>query len=137
VVEVTRRFVREAELEDRIDYIAGNAVEQKWPGAQDAVLMSYLLSAVPGSAMPRLFAAAFQALEPGGLLLVHDFMVDDDRSGPRSAALWFMTLLFDPRAVSFTAAELVGLAEGAGFAQASVRHLIPGITRLLVARKPD
>ncbi len=136
VIEVAKRFVHEAGLEGRVDYIAGNAVAEKWPGAQDVVLMSYLLSAVPGSAMPRLFAQAFDALEPGGLLLVHDFMVDDDRSGPRNAALWFMTFVFDPGAVSFSPSDLLGLARGAGFVDASVRELIPGITRLLVARRP-
>jgi len=137
VIEVAKRFVQEAGFEGRVDYIAGNAVTQAWPGSQDVVLMSYLLSAVDGSAMRRLFIKAFQALEPGGLLLIHDFMVDDDRSGPRSAALWFMTFLFDPGAVSFTPSELVALAQGAGFVGASVRELIPGITRLLVARKPS
>jgi hypothetical protein len=63
-------------------------------------------------------------------------MVDDDRSGPRNAALWFMTFLFDPEAVSFTPSELVALVEGAGFVEVTVRDLIPGLTRLLLARKP-
>jgi len=98
--------------------------------------MSYLLSGVGGSAMDRLFAQGFHALEPGGLLLVHDFMVDDDRSGPANAAMWFMTFLFDPEAISFTPSELVALVEGAGFVDANVRDLIPGITCLLIARKP-
>lgn len=136
VIEVAKRFVREAGLEQRVDYIAGNAVTQAWPGGQDVVLMSYLLSAVAGSAIGRLCAQAFQALEPGGLLLIHDFMVDDDRSGPRNAALWFMTFVFDPEAISFSPAELVALVESAGFVDTTVRDLIPGITRLLIARKP-
>jgi SAM-dependent methyltransferase len=137
VIEVARRFVREAGLEERIDYVCGNAVTQEWPRSQDVVLMSYLLSGVAGTAMGRLFTRAFQALEPGGLLLVHDFMVDDDRSGPRNAALWFMTFLFDPEAISFTPSELVHLIEDAGFVDANVRDLIPGITRLVIAQKPS
>jgi ubiquinone/menaquinone biosynthesis C-methylase UbiE len=137
VIEVAQRFVREAGLEDRVDFISGNAVTENWPRSQDVVLMSYLLSGVAGSVIDGLIARAFQALEPGGRLLVHDFMVDDDRSGPPNAALWFMTLLFDPEAISFTPSGLVRAVEGAGFVNASVRDLIPGITRLLVARKPS
>jgi 2-hydroxy-4-(methylsulfanyl)butanoate S-methyltransferase len=137
VIEVAKRFVSEAGLEDRVDCIGGNAVTQEWPGSQDVVLMSYLLSGVAGSAIGGLLAQAFRALEAGGLLLVHDFMVDDDRSGPQNAALWFMTFLFDPEAISFTPSDLVVLAEGAGFVDARVRDLIPGITRLLMARKPS
>lgn len=136
VIEVAKRFVREAGLDNRVDYIDGNAVTQEWPRSQDVVLMSYLLSGVAGSAIGGLFTKAFHALEPGGLLVIHDFMADDDRSGPRNAALWFMTFLFDPDAISFTPSELVVLVEGAGFVDATVRDLIPGITRLLIARKP-
>jgi ubiquinone/menaquinone biosynthesis C-methylase UbiE len=137
VIEVAKGFVREAGLGDRVDYLAGNAVTEAWPGSQDAVLMSYLLSAVAGSAIDSLFAKAFVALEPGGLLLVHDFMVDDDRSGPTNAALWFMTFVFDPEAISFGPAELVARLGRAGFVDAAVRDLIPGITRLITARKPS
>ena len=85
----------------------------------------------------RFFTQAFHALEPGGLLLIHDFMVDDDRTGPRNAALWFMTFLFDPEAISFTPSELLEHTKAAGFVDASVQELIPGITRLLIARKPS
>jgi len=137
VIDVAKRFVREAGLDGRVDYVIGNAVTQQWPSSQDAVLMSYLLSGVAGGAMSALFAKAFQALEPGGLLLVHDFMVDDDRGGPRNAALWFMTFLFDPDAISFTPAELTALVEAAGFVDPTVRDLIPGLTRLLIARRPS
>jgi ubiquinone/menaquinone biosynthesis C-methylase UbiE len=136
VIEVAQRFVREAGLADRVDYIGGNALTAAWPQAQDVVLLSYLLSGVAGSAMERLCAQAYHALAPGGRLVIHDFMVDDDRSGPRNAALWFMTFLFDPEAVSFTPSELVALVEGAGFVEVTVRDLIPGLTRLLLARKP-
>lgn len=136
VIEVARRFVREAGLQDRVDYVSGDAVTQQWPGQQDVVLMSYLLSGVAGSMIDRFFTQAFHALEPGGLLLIHDFMLDDDRTGPRSTALWFMTFLFDPEAISFTTSELLARAEGAGFVDAGVQDIIPGITRLLTARRP-
>lgn len=136
VTDVAKRFIAEAGLTDRVALLSGDAVNTPWPAGQDVVLMSYLLSGVPGASIQTLFDKAFHALEPGGRLLVHDFMVNDDRSGPRSAALWFMTLLFDPQAISFSAAELEPLAKGAGFVELSVGDLIPGITRLLTARKP-
>ena len=136
VVEIARRFVQEAGLQDRVEYIGGDAAMQQWPGQQDVVLMSYLLSAVAGNVISRFFTQAFHALEPGGLLLIHDFMVDDDRTGPRNAALWFMTFLFDPDVISFTPSELLEQTEAAGFVDASVQELIPGITRLLIACKP-
>jgi hypothetical protein len=43
VVSVARRFIAEAGLEDRIELLAGDALQVAWPDRQDAVLMSYLL----------------------------------------------------------------------------------------------
>ena len=44
--------------------------------------MSYLFSGVPGFEVPRLVEYAFDCLAPGGSFMVHDFMVEDDRTGP-------------------------------------------------------
>ena len=38
----------------------------------------------------RRLKRARDALTPGGRLLVHDFMLDDDRQSPALAALWFL-----------------------------------------------
>ena len=75
--ETARRYVAEAGLSDRVAHIQGNAITTDWPGGQDVVLMSYVWSAVGGNDIPTLARRAFAALKPGGLVLVHDFMVDD------------------------------------------------------------
>jgi predicted O-methyltransferase YrrM len=137
MVDVARRFVREAGLESRIGYVVGNATEVAWPAPQDAVLMSYLLSSVAERAVTALVGQAATVLVPGGHLIVHDFMVDDDRSGPVNAALWSVASLhLDPEAVSLTPEWLSGVVRRAGLTPAPVRDVIPGITRLLLARKP-
>jgi hypothetical protein len=100
------------------------------------VLLSYLMSAVAGEAIPRLARLAYDALRPGGQLLVHDFFVDDDRQGPRGAALWFVLFLFNPDAVSLTPGGLTAALAASGFTDVTVRDVIPGLTRLAIARKP-
>ena len=40
-----------------------------------------------------MLATAHRSLRPGGLLVVHDFMLDDDGPGPDPAALWFLQYL--------------------------------------------
>src|SRR6056297_486644 len=88
VAEIGWRFVAEADLVNRVRYIPGNALESTWPSEQDAVLMSYLLSGVPGSKIKDLLQWSWNSLEPGGVLMVHDFMIEKDRRGPTLAALW-------------------------------------------------
>ena len=69
--------------------------------------MSYLLSAVREGDIPALLASAYRSLRPGGLLIVHDFMLDEDEQGPALAAQWFLlNLALQPDAGSFSAATL-------------------------------
>ena len=72
---------------DRIRYIPSNALVAEWPKEQDAILMSYLFSGIPGEEMQRVIQNAFNCLASDGTFMVHDFMVENDRSGPPMAAL--------------------------------------------------
>jgi predicted O-methyltransferase YrrM len=137
VIEVARRYVEEAGLVDRVEFLGGNALEREWPRAQDAVLMSYLLSAVSEAHIGLLMEKARLALKPGGLLILHDFMVEADRSGPRDAALWLLnTVTMRSDAVSFSAEDLDAIAQRHGFTSVSSQVLIPEITKLVIARSP-
>ena len=80
-VDTAKRYAREAGLADRITNLAGNAVGVDWPGGHDVILMSYVWSAVGEADIAVLAKRAAAALLPGGLLLIHDFMVDDGAKG--------------------------------------------------------
>jgi len=137
VVAVAERFVKEAKLQDRIAYVRGDAVSAPWPNRQDVVLMSYLLSAVAEASIPLLFRKAWDALRPGGLLLIHDFMLDDNETGPALAALWFLQYLSGRiDGISFSAATLTAQLLDQGFERVSDQIVIPEITKLVVCTKP-
>ncbi|MBR9764275.1 MAG: methyltransferase [Rhodobacteraceae bacterium] len=137
VAALGRRYVGQAGLSDRITYLEGNALETAFPGGQDIVLMSYLFSGVPGEAHEALIARAFAALNPGGLLLIHDFVVEADRTGPALAALWQLQhTAFTPEARSLDAGWLQSRLEVAGFEGVEVRGMIPEMTMLAQARRP-
>lgn len=137
VTEVASRYIGEAKLTERIDLLPGNALEVNWPSDRDAVLMSYLISAVGEGDIAELLRRGYEALKPGGRLIVHDFMLEDDRSGPFSAAgffLSYLTLRSDP--ISFSAAELKPWLGDAGFVDFQSGQMIPEITKYAVVRKP-
>jgi ubiquinone/menaquinone biosynthesis C-methylase UbiE len=137
VAALGRDYVRKAGLEDRITYVEGDALKTDWPGGQDAVLMSYLFSGVPGEAHDGLVARAFDRLAPGGRLLIHDFVVRSDRTGPKLAALWQLQhTAFTPRARSLDEAWLGTALAGAGFEAVEITPMIPEMTMLAQAVKP-
>ncbi|MCR8546975.1 acetylserotonin O-methyltransferase [Salipiger sp. P9] len=136
VAALGRRYVEAAGLSERISYVEGNALERGWPGGQDVILMSYLFSGVPGAAHDGLIGRAFDHLAPGGRLLIHDFMVHADRSGPPLAALWQLQhTAFTPEARSVDTEGLTALMTAKGFAEASVSEMIPQMTMLAEARR--
>lgn len=138
VIEVARGYVRDAGLVDRITLTAGDAREIAWPGGQDVVFMSYLLSAVGGDAIAPLLQRALGVLRPGGRLIIHDFMLDETHSGPSSAALFFLSYLSaNPDAVSFTSGDMARWTRAAGFVDPAAEVMIPEITMMVTATKPE
>jgi SAM-dependent methyltransferase len=137
VVGLGAEKVAEAGFSDRIQFIGGNALDYDWPTDVGAVLMSYLYNGVPGDSIPELARKAHEVMQPGGLYVVHDFMVEDDRSGPHLAALWQLQhLAFTPAAKSITPSWVSGVMEGSGFTDINVQELIPGMTKVVWGTKP-
>lgn len=138
VITVTREYRDSAGLAERIELLAGDATHTPWPANQDVVLMSYLLSALADREVDVVLAKAHASLRPGGLLVVHDFMLDDDAPGPALAALWFLQYIaYRADSVSFSAQSLGARLRNAGFAPDSGAVLIPEITKVILARKAD
>jgi len=138
VAEIGWQFISGAGMVNRIRYIPSNALTAEWPKGQDAILMSYLFSGIPGSEVPRLVEYAFDCLAAGGSFMVHDFMVEDDRTGPPMAALWQLQhMAFTPDARSVTPGWLRTRLHEVGFVNIREDEMIPGLTRLIHARKPD
>lgn len=137
VAEIGWQFIAKAGMVDRIRYIPSNALVAEWPKEQGAILMSYLFSGIPGAEVSRLVDYAFDCLEPGGSFMVHDFMVENDRTGPPMAALWQLQhMAFTPEARSVTPGWLRTRLSEAGFVDIQEDEMIPGLTRLIHARKP-
>ena len=136
-VATSRRYAAEAGMSDRVQHVAGNAITTDWPGAQDAILMSYLWSAVGANDVKVLARRAFEATRPGGLVLVHDFMVDDAYEGPRFAAWYLLSSLVDnPEAECLTPAFVEDALRDAGFEIERTETMLEGITSLTRARRP-
>lgn len=135
--ETARRYVAEAGMSERVSFVQGNALGTDWPGGQDVVLMSYVWSAVGGSDIVNLARRAHAALKPGGLVLVHDFMVNDDHEGPGFAAWYLLSSMLDNPAAECLSPGLVeGRLRDAGFAIEGTAPMLDDITQLTRARRP-
>ena len=136
-VSTSTRYALAAGMSDRVRHAAGNAITTDWPPDQDVVLLSYLWSAVGGNDIKVLARRAYESLRPGGLVLVHDFMVDDAHESPRFAALYLLSAILDnPEAECLTPAFVEGALRDAGFEIETTGPMLVEITSVTQARRP-
>src|SRR4029079_9021685 len=88
VISVTERIVEEAGLASRITCVGGDLRTDAWPGGADVILLSYIVSCYAPETLDALLSRALEYLPAGGDLLVQDFALYPDRSGPRNTALF-------------------------------------------------
>jgi len=84
-----------------------------------------------------MYDQAFSALSPGGRIIIHDFMVNNDRSGPLSSSIWAVAhLAVNPKGLGLSPRNVIEMLEKSGFVAPIVSEMIAGLTKTIVARKP-
>lgn len=86
--------------------------------------------------MPRMMRLAYEATGTGAMVIVHDFMLDEDRNGPREAAQFFLSYIaYRTDSASFNAKDVAAMMREAGFDVKRSEPLIPGLTGLVIGER--
>ena len=80
-------------LTERIRFVAGDYVSGPISGTYDVVWVSHILHAEAPAICEHIIQKAVNALESGGTLLVHDFILDNTMDGPLFPALFALNML--------------------------------------------
>jgi hypothetical protein len=110
---ITKENVDKFGLADRISTQAGDWNHDEFGTDYDALMMSNVLHG-GGSQAEMKLAKARRALAYDGLLIIHDFLLRNDRSGPLQAAL------FNIMVGAYTVDELLDVVRKAGFGDVSL-----------------
>ncbi len=113
--QFAERTVERFGLSERISFASGDITTDPIGSGFDVVWISQLLhSEGPQSAADVLKKAA-QALEPGGLMLVQEFILDDTRTAPVFPALFSLNMLINTASgQSYSQGELTDMMAKAG-----------------------
>ncbi len=115
-------------LNDRISFVEGDFLRDRISGAYDAVWLSHILHGEGPAGCERIVQAAISSLEPGALILVHEFILDDDMASPLFPALFSLNmLLVTESGQSYSQGQITSMLQRAGVRD--VRRLdleIPG-----------
>jgi SAM-dependent methyltransferase len=138
VLDVAARRAAEHGVADRCELRPGDfhtvAIE---PGAYDLVVLGHVCRAEGAERSRRLLARAFDALAPGGRLLLADYFVGPERRTTPHAVLMGTTMAASTlRGATFTYEDMSGWLRDAGFAR--IRLVEPiGFQQVFVATRPE
>ena len=106
------RTIAQHGLSDRVRFRGGDYHESELgEEAFDVVWLSHILHSDGPEACRALLKKAVAALEPGGRIMIHDFLLDDDLAGPLFPALFSLNMA-------------VGTDEGRAYSAAQIAELL-------------
>ena len=109
------RTIDRFDLSQRISFTAGDYQLDPVPTGFDAAWLSHILHADGPSACAELLRKAVSALNPGGILMVQEFILDNAKDGPQFPALFSLNMLLGTEAgQSYSESELAVMMTEAG-----------------------
>jgi hypothetical protein len=122
----TRRFAEKTiasfGLSDRITFSEGDFISDDVPGGFDVAWLSHILHGEGPEGCAVTLRRAVAALEPGGLLMVQEFILDDTEHSPLFPALFSLNMLLGtPQGRSYSQRQLEDMMAAAGVG--SIRRL--------------
>lgn len=139
VVAVAGELLARAGMTGQVRTRAGDfKVDRLGEAEFDLALVFAVLVAEDDAEKRRLLGKVFSALRPGGAVVVREFFLDDDRTGPPDAAMFDLHMLVSTdRGRAHTVREVFGWLEAAGFKGPAVLEAAgPEPVRLVAARRP-
>ncbi len=132
---IAQRHIAAAKLEDRVKVRVGDLRTDAFGSGFDLALLSAICHMLSPDENRDLFRRAGAALAPGGRLVVHDHVMEPDKTAPRSGAFFAVNMLVGtPAGGSYSEAEYGAWLRDAGFAKVE-RVRLPGPTGLMIGTK--
>lgn len=102
-------------LADRIDFQPGSYLTDAIPGRYDAAWLSHILHGEGPADCLEIIKKTVSVLEPGGLLMIHDFILENSMDGPLFPALFALNMLLGTDSgQAYSQAQIEALLEKAG-----------------------
>jgi len=106
-----RKTIRKFGLSSRIGFQAGDYLHEPVQGTYDVAWLSQILHSMGPEGCRTVIEKAVSVLQPGGLILVHDFLLNATHDGPLFPALFALNML-------------VNTEEGRSYSEGEVREML-------------
>ena len=135
VLPIAQRHIEEAGLGHRIKTRAGDLRTDFLGKGFDVILISAICHMLGPEGNRNLLKRCYEALAPEGRVVISDFILEADKTGPKQAALFALNMLVGTHdGSSYSESEYGGWLREAGFRKVC-RMRLPGPAHLMVGKR--
>lgn len=137
VIEMARERIEAEGFLDRVQLTPGDFYRDDLPGGHDLALLSAIIHQNSDQQNRDLYKKAYQALNPGGRLIIRDHVMDRDRTSPARGTLFAINMLVNtPGGGTYTFEEIESGLKEAGFTKVVLKQGDKSMDGLVEAVKP-
>jgi hypothetical protein len=116
VCEITKKYISEFNADKNVSVHSGNFfTNEHWPRNCDGILFSQILHDWPIEKCTEILKHAHSAMPSGGVIYVHEMMLDDSKASPLATVCFDLLMLINHRSQQFSKHELHSLLKECGF----------------------
>ena len=97
VVDITTEKISDSEWADRINFVKGDFKTDPLPSGHDIVLLSAIIHMNGREGNQQLFSKAHACLNPNGLIIIRDHVMEESRVAPEDGAIFAVNMLVATR----------------------------------------
>jgi SAM-dependent methyltransferase len=117
VIPITRRYIEQEGFGGKIKTIVGDYTVDPLGNGYDLIFLSAIIHSNSNDVNMKLLKKCSEALNPGGQVVIQDFIMDEDRTTPPSGALFALNMLVSTEAGdTYTGSEVREWMTAAGLA---------------------
>ncbi|GMV91753.1 MAG: hypothetical protein AMXMBFR82_15310 [Candidatus Hydrogenedentota bacterium] len=136
VLDIAREQAEAAGMLNRLSFHPGDLTTDSLGEGYDLVLVSNIIHSYSEQTNRNLISNCFEALVPGGMLIVKDFLTHNDRSGPAFSLLFALRMqIANGEGDTYSCEQVASWTDDAGFDGGRLINLSPQ-TRLWIVCKP-
>ena len=110
------KTIEKYNLKDRIEFIEGNFLENDIDGNYDVAWLSHILHGEGPKDCQKIIKKVASVLEPGGMMIIHDFILDNTMDAPVFPALFSLNMLLGtPSGQSYSEKQIFEMLKTGGF----------------------
>jgi hypothetical protein len=136
VTEIARQKLAEEGMTHRVRLVNGDFYVDALPDGHDLALLSAIIHQNDSEQNVELYRKVFDALVPGGAVVVRDFVMSEDHTEPPDGAFFAINMLVNtPGGSTYSFEDISKDLEAAGFVDAELLHR-GEMDSLVSARRP-